>query len=256
MKLQNKTIAITGAGRGLGAAMAQRLASQGCHLALIDLDQAALAQTQALCQQAGAAAVRIYTANVALESEVVALFDRIATDFGALHGLVNNAGITRDALTLKYKDGELVSKMTLEQWQMVIDVNLTGVFLCGREAAQKMITLECPGCIINISSISRHGNMGQANYAASKAGLIGLTKSVAKELASRNILANVIAPGFIETDMTAAMTPEARAALRGQIPLNRLGTAQDVASAVAFLASEHAAYITGQVLVVDGGLVM
>jgi len=254
MKLQNKTIAITGAGRGLGAAMAQRLASQGCHLALIDLDQAALAQTQALCQQAGAAVVRIYTTNVALESEVVALFDRIATDFGALHGLVNNAGITRDALTLKYKDGELVSKMTLEQWQMVIDVNLTGVFLCGREAAQKMITLECPGCIINISSISRHGNMGQANYAASKAGVQALAVVWAKEFARYRIRAAAVAPGFIGTDMVLAMKPEAREKLTSGIPLGRVGEPDEIAHTIQFIFENE--YVNGRCIDVDGGLRM
>lgn len=254
MKLQNKTIAITGAGRGLGAAMAQRLASQGCHLALIDLDQAALAQTQALCQQAGAAVVRIYTTNVALESEVVALFDRIATDFGALHGLVNNAGITCDALTLKYKDGELVSKMTLEQWQMVIDVNLTGVFLCGREAAQKMITLECPGCIINISSISRHGNMGQANYAASKAGVQALAVVWAKEFARYRIRAAAVAPGFIGTDMVLAMKPEAREKLTSGIPLGRVGEPDEIAHTIQFIFENE--YVNGRCIDVDGGLRM
>ncbi|MBT8094877.1 MAG: SDR family NAD(P)-dependent oxidoreductase, partial [Gammaproteobacteria bacterium] len=154
MNLENKTIAITGGGRGLGAAMALRLAASGARLALVDLDEDALAQTADACKAAGSPQVATYKANVASEPEVERLFADIAADFGALHGLVNNAGITRDAFTLKYKDGELVSKMSLAEWQLVIDVNLTGVFLCGREAAARMIELGCKGAIINISSIS------------------------------------------------------------------------------------------------------
>ena len=168
MDLKSKVIAITGASRGLGAAMAERLAAKQCQLALIDLDEHSLQASKAACLAAGAERVEVYSANVAREGDVVETMQRIAADFGALHGLVNNAGITRDGLTLKYKDGELVSEMALDQWQAVIDVNLTGVFLCGREAAKQMIALGCQGCIINISSISRHGNMGQANYSATK----------------------------------------------------------------------------------------
>lgn len=169
MELEHKTIAITGAARGLGAAMAKRLAINGCNLALVDLDRTLLGETTAACEQSGASSVRTYVANVSSEAEVETLFENIATDFGELHGLVNNAGITRDALTLKYKDGKQVSKMSMEQWQLVMDVNLTGTFLCGREAIATMIDLNCKGCIINISSISRHGNIGQLNYSATKA---------------------------------------------------------------------------------------
>jgi 3-oxoacyl-[acyl-carrier protein] reductase len=160
---------------------------------------------------------------------------------------VNNAGLTRDNILFRLKD---------DDWDTVLDANLRGAFVAIRAASRGMMKRRW-GRIINIASVvGIIGNKGQANYAASKAGLIGLTKSVAKELASRNILTNAVAPGFIETDMTAAMTPEARETLSGQIPLERLGTPNDVAATVAFLASDFASYITGQVLVVDGGLVM
>jgi 3-oxoacyl-[acyl-carrier protein] reductase len=250
MNLKDKTIAITGGGRGLGAAMAQRLAGQGCRLALIDLDQASLEQIKANCEAAGAAMIRIYTANVAVEAEVVELFNRIAKDFGALHGLVNNAGITRDALTLKYRDGELVSKMTLEQWQGVIDVNLTGVFLCGREAAEKMIGLGCKGCIINISSISRHGNMGQLNYSASKAGVQAMAVVWAKEFARYGIRAAAVAPGFIGTDMVMAMKPEAREKLTAGIPVGRIGEPDEIAHTIQFIFEND--YVSGRCFDIDG----
>lgn len=252
MDLSDKTIAITGGGRGLGAAMGKRLARQGCRLALIDMDEEALSVTAAECVEAGSPQVATYKVNVAREDEVVALFDRIATDFGALHGLVNNAGITRDALTLKYKDGEQVSKMSLDQWQLVIDVNLTGVFLCGREAAAKMIELGCEGCLINISSISRAGNMGQVNYSATKAGVEAMAVVWAKEFARYGIRAASIAPGFIGTDMVMAMKPEAREKLTSVIPLQRVGDPDDIAKTVQFILEND--YISGRCIDVDGAL--
>jgi len=180
-------------------------------------------------------------------ASVTALIAAVEESFGSLDILVNNAGLTRDNIMLRLKD---------EDWDAVIDANLRGAFAAIRAATRGMMKRRW-GRIINISSVvGLVGNKGQSNYAASKAGLIGLTKSVAKEFASRNVLANAIAPGFIETDMTNAMTPEARAALTGAIPLERLGSPNDIAAMVAFLASEHASYITGQVLVVDGGMVM
>ena len=252
MELKAKTIVITGGGRGLGAAMAARLAASGCKLALVDLDEAALKETAEACRETGADDVRIYTANVAVESEVEALFDTIATDFGALDGLVNNAGITRDALTLKYKDGELVSKMTLEQWQTVIDVNLTGVFLCGREAAAKMIGFGQGGCIINISSISRAGNMGQANYSATKAGVQAMAVVWAKEFARYGIRAASIAPGFIGTEMVMSMKPEAREKIEAMIPARRVGGPDEIAHTVQFVLEND--YISGRCVEVDGAL--
>ena len=209
MDLSNKTIVITGAARGLGAAMAQRLAAHGGNLALVDLDEDSIADAVAACQSAGANA-RAYGANVASEDDVNGLFDRIAADFGSVDGLVNNAGITRDGLLIKYKDGELLSKMSLQDWQQVIDVNLTGVFLCGREAARVMVEKGSRGCIINIASISRAGNMGQTNYSAAKAGVEAMAVTWAKELSRYGIRAASIAPGFINTEMVAGMKEAAR----------------------------------------------
>jgi len=180
-------------------------------------------------------------------ASVTALVESVEKAFGQIDILVNNAGLTRDNILFRIKD---------DDWDAVLDANLRGAFVAIRAASRGMMKRRW-GRIINIASVvGIIGNKGQSNYAASKAGLIGLTKSVAKELASRNILINAVAPGFIETDMTAAMTPEARATLSGQIPLERLGTPNDVAAMVAFLASDLSSYITGQVLVVDGGLVM
>lgn len=252
MNLQDKTIAVTGGGRGLGAAMARRLATQGCKIALIDLDEAALDEVAADCVQAGSPRVVTYKANVALEPEVNALFTSIAADFKALHGLVNNAGITRDAMTLKFKDGALVSKMSIDQWQQVIDVNLTGTFLCGREAAARMIELQCRGCIINISSVSRHGNMGQVNYSASKAGVQAMAVVWAKEFARYGLRAASIAPGFIGTEMVMAMKPEAREKLSGGIPLRRIGDPEEIASTVQFIFEND--YVSGRCFEIDGAL--
>ena len=252
MKIAGKTIAITGSGRGLGAAMAKRLASAGAHLALVDLDEQALLETQTACVRAGSPMVEFYVANVAEEGPVETLFAKIASDFDALHGLVNNAGITRDALLLKYEDGEQVSKMTLEQWQAVIDVNLTGVFLCGREAAAVMIELACEGCIINISSISRHGNVGQTNYSAAKAGVQAMAVTWAKELARYGIRTASIAPGFIATEMVMAMKPEAREKLTKAIPATRMGEPDEIAQTVQFILEND--YVSGRCFDIDGGL--
>ncbi|MDE3153070.1 MAG: 3-oxoacyl-ACP reductase FabG, partial [Gemmatimonadota bacterium] len=190
---------------------------------------------------------RGFACEVSDTASVTALVAAAEEAFGGLDILVNNAGITRDNVLFRLKD---------EDWDAVLDANLRGAFAAVRAAARGMMKRRW-GRIINIASVvGLVGNKGQANYAASKAGLVGLTKSVAKELASRNVLANVVAPGFIETDMTAAMTPDARATLSQQIPLERLGTPGDVAGVVTFLASEYAAYVTGQVFVVDGGMVM
>lgn len=252
MELDNRVIVVTGASRGLGAAIAARLARHGSRLALLDLDADTLADTEESCRRAGAAEVRRYAANVAEESEVVETMSAIAADFGALHGLVNNAGITRDALTLRYQDGELVSQMTLAQWQAVIDVNLTGVFLCGREAAAKMIESGSAGCIVNISSISRHGNMGQANYSASKAGVQALAVVWAKEFARYGIRAAAVAPGFVGTEMVMAMKPKAIEKIAAQIPAGRMGQPDEIARAVEFVFEND--YFSGRCIDVDGAL--
>jgi len=252
MDLNSKVIVITGASRGLGAAMAERLAAKKCQLALIDLDEDSLQTSKAACLAAGAERVEVYSANVAKEGDVIETMQKVAADFGALHGLINNAGITRDGLTLKYKDGELVSEMALDQWQAVIDVNLTGVFLCGREAAKQMIALGCQGCIINISSISRHGNMGQANYSATKAGVQALAVVWAKEFARYGIRAASIAPGFIATEMVMSMKPEAREKIAATIPARRLGDPDEIAKTVEFIFEND--YFSGRCIDVDGAL--
>ena len=253
MNLTNKTIVITGGGQGLGRSMAVNLAQQGANLALIDLNEELLQETLALVENAGANA-KYYLANVTNEQEVEKTFAQINTDFNGIDGLINNAGILRDGMFVKAKEGVVSKKMSLDQFQSVIDVNLTGVFLCGREAAVQMIESGKKGVIINMSSIARGGNMGQTNYAASKAGILGFSKSVALELGSRNIRSNVVAPGFIETEMTAKLDEKVVEGWRNEIPLKRGGTPQDIANACIFLASDMSSYITGQTLSVDGGM--
>jgi 3-oxoacyl-[acyl-carrier protein] reductase len=249
MDLKNKVIVITGAARGLGAAMAKRFAAKGCKLALVDLDAASIDATVTACE-GSASEVKAYAANVADEQQVINLFKQIVADFDGLDGLVNNAGITRDALLVKFKDGEVVSKMSLEQWQSVIDVNLTGVFLCGREAAEHMIKLNSKGVIVNISSISRAGNMGQTNYSAAKAGVQAMAVTWGKELARYGIRTGSVAPGFINTEMVAGMKPEAREKLTAGIPLKRMGEPDEIANAVEFIFDNE--YFTGRIIEVDG----
>src|SRR5690606_13420764 len=182
----------------------------------------------------------------------VKLFDDIVGDCGGVDALVNNAGITRDALLLKFSDGKLVGKMSLEQWQAVIDVNLTGVFLCGREAAQRMVEGGRKGCIVNISSISRAGNMGQTNYAAAKAGVVAMAVAWSRELARYGIRAAAVAPGFINTEMVAGMKPEAREKLVSGIPLRRMGEPDEIARTVEFIFEND--YVSGRCFDIDGAL--
>src|SRR6185436_2444626 len=222
MELRGKTILITGAGRGLGAAMAKRLAACGADLALVDLDERGLVAVRDACRALGVRA-ETYSANVGVEREVVGAFDRVVTDFGRLDGSIANAGILRDGLLVKAKDGEVTGKLSLAEWQAVIDVNLTGVFLCGREAAEHMIKLGTKGVIVNISSVSKAGNMGQSNYSAAKAGVAAMTVTWAKELARYGIRSAAVAPGFIATEMVAGMKPEALEKMAEGIPLHRLG---------------------------------
>jgi 3-oxoacyl-[acyl-carrier protein] reductase len=241
--LTGRTALVTGSTRGIGRAIAQTLADAGARVAVVGRDAAKASDVAA--QLPGNA--QGFGADVSDPAAVVSLVEGVEAAFGQVDILVNNAGLTRDNILFRIKD---------DDWDAVLDANLRGAFVAIRAAARGMMKRRW-GRIINIASIvGLTGNKGQANYAASKAGLIGLTKSVAKELGSRNILVNAIAPGFIETDMTNAMTAEARTALSGQIPLDRLGKPEDIAAMVAFLASEHASYVTGQVLVVDGGMVM
>lgn len=251
MDMKQKAIAITGAARGIGRALAEAFAAAGAHLALIDLDAGDLADTQAACARHGVTA-RSYAANVAAEADVVGVFERIATDFGRLDGLVNNAGILRDALLVKARDGSIAGKMSLAQWQAVIDVNLTGVFLCGREAAERMIRCGNGGVIVNISSISRAGNIGQTNYAAAKAGVAAMTVVWARELARHGIRVGAIAPGVIRTAILEAMRPDVLERLVTPVPLQRLGTVGEIAHAARFIFEND--YFTGRVLELDGGL--
>ncbi len=250
MQLQGKTVLITGAGRGLGAAMAQGLARRGANLALVDLDEAGLRATAARCVALGARA-EIYIASVADEADVVGTFDRVAADFERLDAAIANAGILRDGLLIKAKDGVVTDKLSLAQWQAVIDVNLTGVFLCGREAAERMVRLGNGGCIVNIASLSRAGNFGQSNYSAAKAGVAALTVVWSKELARFGIRCNAIAPGFIKTEMVASMKPEMLDKMAAGIPLKRLGAPEEIAHAAAFLLEND--YVNGRVLEIDGG---
>ena len=241
--LSNRVALVTGSTRGIGRAIASACAGAGARVAVVGRDKAKADEAAAALGE-GARGFACDIADVAAVNQLIA---DVEGAFGSLDILVNNAGLTRDNIIPRLKD---------EDWDAVIDTNLRGAFATIRAATRGMMKRRW-GRIINIASVvGLTGNKGQSNYAASKAGLIGLTKSVAKEFASRNVLANVVAPGFIETDMTAKMTPEARDTLSKQIPLERLGTAQDIAGMVTFLASDHASYITGQVFVVDGGMVM
>jgi 3-oxoacyl-[acyl-carrier protein] reductase len=240
--LTGKIAVVTGSTRGIGRGIAGTLASCGAKVAVVGRDKGTADGVAA-----GIAGARGFACDVSVPADVMRLMEEVERAFGTLDILVNNAGITKDNLLVRIKD---------DDWDSVLDANLRSAFLAIRAASRGMMKRRW-GRIVNISSVvGLTGNKGQANYAASKAGLIGLTKSVAKELASRNILCNAIAPGFIETDMTGAMAEEARTGLMAQIPLARLGTPADIAWSTAFLCSEYASYITGQVLVVDGGLVM
>jgi 3-oxoacyl-[acyl-carrier protein] reductase len=241
--LSNRVAVVTGSTRGIGQSIATTLTSCGARVAVVGRDKA---RAEEVAAEVGGGAIG-FGCDVADTNAVTTLVSDVESAFGSLDILVNNAGLTRDNIVMRLRD---------EDWDAVLDTNLRGAFAAIRAASRGMIKRRW-GRIINISSVvGLMGNKGQANYAASKAGLIGLTKSVAKELASRNILVNAIAPGFIETEMTAKMTPDAISALEGAIPLERLGKTDDVAAAVAFLASDLASYMTGQVIVVDGGLVM
>jgi 3-oxoacyl-[acyl-carrier protein] reductase len=241
--LTGRTALVTGSTRGIGRAIAESLAGAGARVAVVGRDEARAREAAAAISPDAMG----FACDVGDVASVTSLVESAEKAFGGIDILVNNAGLTRDNILFRLKD---------DDWDQVLDANLRGAFVAIRAASRGMMKKRW-GRIVNIASVvGLVGNKGQANYAASKAGLIGLTKSVAKELASRNILANVVAPGFIETDMTAAMTEEAKKALFAQIPLERLGKPSDIAALVTFLASDAASYITGQVFVVDGGMVM
>lgn len=250
MQVANSIIAITGAGQGLGRAMAEYLAGRGARLALIDVSQERLDESVAACSEKGAEA-RSYVIDVANEVAVDEGFAAINKDFGGLDVLVNNAGIMRDGMLLKVKDGKVAERMSLAQWQSVIDVNLTGVFLCTRAAAGIMAEKGDGGVIVNISSVSRAGNMGQTNYSASKAGVATMTVTWARELARYGVRVAAIAPGFIGTEMVAQMRPEILEGLVKQVPLRRIGEPDEIASTLSFIIEND--YLTGRVVEIDGG---
>ena len=245
--LEGKIAIVTGAGRGIGEAIAKRLADGGAKVAVVSRTEANAAKTAEAINGAHPGAAKAYAVDVADFQAVQELGEAIVTDFGKVDILVNNAGVTRDGLSMR---------MSSEDWDAVVDTNLKGAFNFIR-AVQRPMAKQRSGRIINIASVvGITGNAGQANYSASKAGLIGLTKTIARELSGRGITSNVVAPGFIETDMTAVLPESIRTAVVGKIPLARFGAPDDIAAAVAFLAGPEAGYITGQVLVVDGGMVM
>jgi 3-oxoacyl-[acyl-carrier protein] reductase len=244
-------VVVTGAGRGIGRVTARTLAEQGANVALFDLNSTDLAETARLCAEKKVEA-RTYLVNVADEAQVAEAMKRVAADFGRLDGLVNNAGIVRDGLLVKVKDGAVVGSMSLDQWNAVIGVNLTGVFLCGREAAKHMIERGNGGVIVNISSISRLGNAGQTNYSAAKAGVESMAVVWAKELARYGIRAGSVAPGFTRTEILTSMRPEVLEKMTAPVPLKRLGLPEEIAQAVLFIFQND--FFTGRCLEVDGGL--
>lgn len=252
MDIKDNLIIVTGAGQGLGREIAIHLAKEGAKLALLDLNLDKIKETADLCMDNGASDTFISECNVAEEESVVSTFEMINSKFGTITGLVNNAGITRDAMLLKAKDGKVTKTMSIEQWQSVINVNLTGTFLCGREAAKHMVESNTKGLIINISSISRAGNMGQTNYSATKAGVEAMAVTWAKELARYGIRANSIAPGFIGTEMVLGMKPEALANVEAMIPAKRLGKPSEIAATVSFLFNND--YTSGRCFEIDGAL--
>jgi len=247
--IRDKIFVITGAARGLGFAFAKDLAEAGARLALVDLNGEGLEKAASLLRELGAE-VRCYAANVTLEDDVIALFDNVVRDFGGIDGLINNAGITRDALLVKRKGDDVIT-MTTSNWQQVIDVNLTGVFTCGREAASRMVQANRQGVIVNISSICRDGNLGQSNYSAAKAGVAALTTTWGKELSRFGIRVGAIAPGYVNTEMVEQIRPDVLDKIKGQIPLGRLAEPGEIAHTARYIIEND--YFTSRTISLDGG---
>jgi 3-oxoacyl-[acyl-carrier protein] reductase len=251
MRLNGKTVVVTGGARGIGKSIATAFAEKGARLALLDMNEGDLDAARAEFAARGVP-VSAHSLNVAKEEEVVRAFEDIVAEHGGLDVVVNNAGIIKDGLLVKVKEGKVVGKMKLDHWQAVIDVNLTGVFLCGREAAERMIGLGNGGVIINISSISRAGNAGQSNYTAAKAGVAAMTTTWAKELARFGIRSGAIAPGFVKTDILSGMPPAMLEKMTAPVPLRRLGLPDEIAHTAVFIAEND--FFTGRTVEVDGGL--
>ncbi|WP_431734859.1 3-oxoacyl-[acyl-carrier-protein] reductase [Cellulosispirillum alkaliphilum] len=246
MDLSSKKALVTGSGRGIGKEIVLRLAQAGCDVAISDIDLESAKETAKEVEALGRRAIAV-SGDVSKEDDVKAMFKDVVGEFSSLDILVNNAGITRDTLILRMKESD---------WDAVLNVNLKSAFLCCKEAVRPMMKAHS-GKIVNIASVvGLMGNAGQANYSASKAGMIGLTKTLAKEFAARSVNVNAIAPGFIKTAMTDKLSDADKEKLSSQIPMQKLGSAKDVADSVLFLSSSLSDYITGQVLTVDGGLVM
>lgn len=252
MQIKDSVIVITGGAQGLGLAMAEDFAKQGAKLALIDINGDVLGEAQEQCEKLGAAKVVGYEVDITDEESVETVFEQIQQEFDGIDVLVNNAGLLRDGLLIKFKDGELKQKMPLQQFQSVLDVNLTGTFLCGREAAAQMVKAGKKGVIINISSVARAGNMGQTNYSATKAGVVAMTVTWARELGRYGIRCGAIAPGFIETPMTAQMKPEAVDRALSMVPLKRWGQPNEIAHSARYIIEND--FFSGRVVEIDGGV--
>jgi 3-oxoacyl-[acyl-carrier protein] reductase len=250
MQLSGKLVTITGSGRGIGRAIALAFAQRGANLALLDLNESDLDRTQNECEKLGVRA-RTFLCNVTREDAMIETMDAIIAEFGHLDVMINNAGITKDAMLVKVQEGKPVGKMSLEQWNAVIEVNLTGVFLGAREAVERMIRTGNGGVVINISSISRSGNIGQSNYAAAKAGVASMTVVWAKELARYGIRTGAIAPGFTRTEILDTMKPELIERAISAVPLRRMAEPAEVAHAAVFIAENE--YFSGRVIELDGG---
>jgi len=251
MNIKNNVIVVTGAAQGLGKQIAIRLGKLGAKLALIDLEQQKLESLQTDLANLDIES-QYYIADVTCENQVEEIFQAIQSRFGQINALVNNAGIIRDHFLNKQNKNGSISSMSLSNWQSVIDVNLTGVFLCARQASKIMIESQTAGVIVNISSISKAGNLGQSNYSAAKSGVVALTVTWAKELAKNGIRVGAIAPGFVQTEMTQSMKPEILQQIESAIPLKRIGQPDEIAHAVQFILEND--YFSGRVIEVDGGL--
>lgn len=251
MELSDKVVVVTGGGRGLGKRMSMTMAGKGARVAVADLSEEEATETAQLCRRTGNES-RHYVVDVSDEAAVEQMFDDVARDFGRVDAVINNAGITRDGLLVKAKDGRVTGKMSFEDWNAVIGVDLRGVFLCAREGAVKMIEHGNGGVIINISSISRAGNIGQTNYSAAKAGVAAMTVTWANELARHGIRVAAIAPGFSDTRMVAGIPPRVLDKITARIPLRRLGKPDEIAHTAVYILEND--YFNGRVLEVDGGL--